>query len=110
MFQRACAPALARVEAMRGRGRSRIAARFDALNKLFERLDECFPHVRPPSENIPVGCREGAILRRRTPGKTLGVKEAERCHFSRSGPIQASVTRLADWPPPACPARSRCRS
>src|SRR6516162_267255 len=104
MFQRACAPALARVEAMRGRGRSRIAARFDALNKLFERLDECFPHVRPPSENIPVGCREGAILRRRTCGKTLGVKEAERCHFSRSGPIQASVTRLADWT--ACLPRS----
>jgi len=43
-------------------------------------------------------------------GKTLGVKEAERCHFSRSRLIQASVTRLADWPPPACPARSRCRS
>src|SRR5215470_11094435 len=64
----------------------------------------------PPSENIPVGCGEGAILRRRACGKTLGVKEAERRHFSRSRLMHAPVTRLADWPPPACPARSRCRS
>ena len=45
-------------EAMRGRGRSRIAARFGALNKLFERLDECFPHVRPPSENMKARVRK----------------------------------------------------
>jgi hypothetical protein len=40
--------------------------------------------------------------------KTLGVKDAERCHFDGSRPIP--VTRLADWPLPACPARSRCRN